>query len=174
MARSFLKGSLLPPLADVSMVAAHQGLRDLPAWNSSGRVYCGQSSRPGSEKDSLTDDSRFPSTPSCKRATESITMAAGSSPPLRTKSPMEISSSARCSATRSSTPSHSVRRSAAVRRAPRTRAPQPDRTCDPGRTAARPFEWGRVPKDLLDGFKNRLALQQHPFPPPNTRSSTVR
>ena len=50
-------------------------------------------------------ESLFPSTPSFKRATTSMTIAAASSPPLNTKSPTESSSSAKCSATRSSTPS---------------------------------------------------------------------
>src|SRR5438132_243850 len=72
---------------------------------SGGRVYCGPSRSPSREKLSACAESSLPSTPGTRRATASITASAANSPPVRMKSPSEISSSTQRS-TRSSTPSY--------------------------------------------------------------------
>src|SRR6266404_5082455 len=61
---------------------------------------------PMAVNDSLTEESSLPSAPGRRRVTASTMSAAPSSPPESTKSPIESSSVARCSATRSSTPSY--------------------------------------------------------------------
>src|SRR5207302_9791395 len=55
--------------------------------------------------DSFCEDASLPRAPGRSLVTASTTSMAGNSPPLKTKSPIETSSVARCSATRSSTPS---------------------------------------------------------------------
>ena len=60
----------------------------------------------GKEPFFSSNDSVFPKTSGKCRLTASVTISAGNSPPESTKSPIEISSSAICSATRSSTPSY--------------------------------------------------------------------
>jgi hypothetical protein len=71
----------------------------------SGRVYCGQSSSP-SANDSSTAEAPSPSAPGNCRTQASTSAIAASSPPESTKSPIEISSSTRRSSSRSSTPSY--------------------------------------------------------------------
>src|SRR3989442_975433 len=73
-------------------------------WYTSGRVYCGQSSRP-SANDSSSADCSSPSAPGSWRTTASISAIAASSPPESTKSPSDSSSSTRRARSRSSTPS---------------------------------------------------------------------
>ncbi len=57
--------------------------------NTTGRVYWGYSKRP-LEKESSSALASLPSTPGTKRLTASMIIRAGSSPPVRTKSPMLI------------------------------------------------------------------------------------
>ncbi len=70
-----------------------------------GLVYCGCFSR-FLLKVSFVAESAQPRTPGNKRVIESITTMAASSPPVRIKSPMEISSSTYSIRNRSSTPSY--------------------------------------------------------------------
>ena len=70
----------------------------------SGRVYCGCSSRP-SQWLSAVNASSSGRTPGTMRHTASATAIAGISPPVSTKSPMEISSSTHSSINRWSMPS---------------------------------------------------------------------
>jgi hypothetical protein len=74
--------------------------------NSRGRVYCGYSNRPSSLCDSSAADCSSPSTPGTSRITVSITNMAGTSPPLQTKSPAEISRGFSPTRIRSSNPSY--------------------------------------------------------------------
>src|ERR1700682_1199339 len=82
------------------------GTRSLPAFpaHTSGRVYCGQSSKPAAN-DSSSADWWAPSAPGNCRTTASISAIAASSPPESTKSPSDNSSSTRLASKRSSTPS---------------------------------------------------------------------
>ena len=133
IAARFFQRLLLAPAANLFVVAADQNFRHRPAAKFCGARVVGKveeevTGLPLTRRseavpcDSLTADAGTPgissalkrfvdrgifvaSAPGIRRVTASMTSAAASSPPESTKSPMESSSVARCSATRSSTPS---------------------------------------------------------------------
>ena len=83
--------------AMLAVVSAQQNARAPPSPRySRGRVYCPNSNSRSAPRKNLADCFRSsPSTPGTSRATASITTIAATSPPPRTKSPIEISSGSR-------------------------------------------------------------------------------
>ena len=124
-----------------------------------GRVYCGYSSSPFSKLSSAWL-SAAPRTPGMRRTTASSSAIAATSPPARTKSPIETSSRPRASMTRWSMPS---------KRPQTMTAPGPAASSrDAGlgqRLSARAHQqlWPRVTggRDGVDGGGEDVGLQHH-------------
>src|SRR5262245_41209671 len=142
--------------------------------NSRGRVYCGYSRRPGASLcDSSTRLSSSPSTPGTYRTTVSMTTIAGTSPPLQTKSPTEISRGCKPRRMRSSNPSYRPHNRSSRLRVANSRTTGCVSRSPAGVSRINSPGSGASARTVSTASYTGPGMMTMPDPPPKGRSSTL-